>query len=111
MGTHMGTHAWARTQPVVALSNCKAELLAASVAVQEGKLIQSILGELRIVTKLVVLCDSSSARQLIAKRDLGRLKHLQTRELWLQDELKADGISIQPVSSLDNIASILCGRA
>jgi hypothetical protein len=97
---------WARTQPVVALSSCEAELLAASVAVQEGKLIQSILGELRIDAKLVVLCDSSSARQLIAKRGLGRLKHLQTRQLWLQDELKAERITILPVSSLDNIADL-----
>eukprot|EP00972_Heterocapsa_arctica_P076697 11312927-Heterocapsa_arctica.AAC.1 len=53
---------WSRAQPVVALCSCEAELLAVSVAVQEGKLIQSILLELNLSTKLLVYCDSSSAR-------------------------------------------------
>eukprot|EP00972_Heterocapsa_arctica_P102035 15034379-Heterocapsa_arctica.AAC.1 len=44
---------WSRTQPVVALSSCEAELLAVSVAVQEGRLIQSILEELNTTTRLV----------------------------------------------------------
>ena len=98
---------WSRTQSVVALSSCESELLAVGVGAQEGKHVQSILQELGIVTKLKIYCDSSSARQLIGRRGVGRLKHMEVREFWLQDEARAGRLEIRAVSSLNNLADLL----
>eukprot|EP00972_Heterocapsa_arctica_P027466 4037717-Heterocapsa_arctica.AAC.1 len=37
--------------------------------------------------------DSSAARTIVARRGVGRLKHLAIRQLWLQDELREGRIS------------------
>ena len=59
------------------------------------------------MTKLKIYCDSSSARQLIGRRGVGRLKHMEVREFWLQDEARAGRLEIRAVSSLSNLADLL----
>ena len=98
---------WSRTQSVVALSSCEAEFLAVGTAVQEGALVQHVLAELGATAKLRVYCDSSSARQLANKRGVGRLKHMQIRELFVQEEVRAGRLELAAISSVDNLADLL----
>ena len=98
---------WSRTQSVVALSSCEAEFLAVGTAVQEGALVQHVLAELGVTAKLRVYCDSSSARQLANKRGVGRLKHMQIRELFVQEEVRAGRLELAAISSVDNLADLL----
>eukprot|EP00972_Heterocapsa_arctica_P062715 9249858-Heterocapsa_arctica.AAC.1 len=68
---------WSRTQPTVALSTTESELMAMGVAVQEGQFLQHVLDELGRHAPLTFFSDSSAARAIIARRDVGRLKHVQ----------------------------------
>eukprot|EP00972_Heterocapsa_arctica_P113435 16437112-Heterocapsa_arctica.AAC.1 len=65
-----------------------------SVAVQEGQFAQHVLEELGEAPGLVVHTDSSAARAIVARRGVGRIKHLAVRELWLQDQLRDGKLSV-----------------
>ena len=103
--------AFCKTQSVIALSMCEAELLVANYGVAEGFLLGSILEEMGIEpTTLEVYIDSSSTLQFICKRGLGRLRHIRIRELWLQDQLRLGTIKLVKIPSQDNVADIMTRR-
>ena len=60
---------YSRTQPIISLSACEAELLAMCTGALEGKLVVSILREMGIDdARLRIFSDSSAARAGVVKR-------------------------------------------
>jgi len=98
---------WSRTQAVVALSSCEAELLALTVALQEAMFVKSVLEELREEAHISVRTDSSSARAVVHRRGAGRLKHIALRELWLQDEYRKGSFELSAIATAANVADLL----
>ena len=92
---------------MVTQSSCEAELIALSSGATEAKLIQSVLKELGMKVKIRVQSDSSSAVLVTAKRGLGRLRHIQVRQLWLQEETRAGRITVEHVTGETNVADLL----
>ncbi len=97
---------WSRTQATVSLSSAESELLAMSVATQEGQGVQHVLEELGEAVPLLLCSDSSAARAVIKRRGPGRMKHLTVRSLWLQDELRAGRLQLFTVRSSENEADL-----
>ena len=86
MAEDMRLHAHSRGQASVALSSCEAEVMAASEGVKEALLLQDVLmfaalGHCEIEIKV----DSSAAHAFFHRRGVGRMKHIDSRILWLQD--------------------------
>jgi hypothetical protein len=98
---------WSRTQPTVTLSTAEAELYAMGTAVQEGQFIQHILEEMGVPTELKLHSDSSAARAVVARRGVGKMRHLAARQLWLQDELREGRLKVMKVPSNDNPADLM----
>eukprot|EP00972_Heterocapsa_arctica_P074185 10948917-Heterocapsa_arctica.AAC.1 len=88
-----------RTQSVVALSSCEAELLAMSVGVGEANMIQSLLSEFGVKVIIHLKSDSSSARAVTQRRGLCKLRHIDLRELWLQQEVRDGTLLVEAVST------------
>eukprot|EP00972_Heterocapsa_arctica_P056678 8366345-Heterocapsa_arctica.AAC.1 len=59
-----------------------------TTAAQEAQFAKHVLSELDQIAHLKVYSDSSAARTIVARRGVGRLKHLEIRELWLQDQMR-----------------------
>ncbi len=99
-----------RTQASVALSSCEAELLAGTAAVGDSIQMSNILrflvneGKLENSSKvtLTLHTDSSSAKAAWQRRGSGRLKHIDTRMLWLQRMLRKQYIRLQKVPTTYN---------
>ena len=72
----------------------------------EGKLVQNILKEFGVPATLVLITDSSSAKQVTLRRGPGRMHHLGMRQLWLQDELRAGRITVTTVTSAANVSDL-----
>ena len=77
-------------QGSVALSSCEAEVMAASEGIKEALLLQEMLmfvglGHYEIEIKV----DSSAAHAFFHRRGVGRMKHIDSRILWLQDLIAA----------------------
>ena len=106
MGAHLLTH-WSRTQSCVALSSGEAELNAMLKAASEGLSLKYLLQEIGEERELHLRGDSSAAQGTLNRLGSGRVKHLQTRQLWLQENVyagevtveKSEGESIGPMHS------------
>ena len=101
---------WARTQPVIAQSSCEAELLALNTGASEGRLVQSIMMELGMPVQLELLTDSSSAQAVTLRRGPGRMRHIEIRQLWLQEECRQHRLSVARVSTRENDADLFAKR-
>jgi hypothetical protein len=95
---------WARTQSVVALSTCEAELLAISAATSEGLYLVHLLGEVGVNASLRLRSDSSAARLVVARRGPGRMKHMEIRHLWLQEGFRRGAFELGIVKTDENVA-------
>lgn len=95
-----------RTQSTVAQSTCESELLALGAGVMEGRFAQTIADELGKQLTLEAFCDSSSAVAITARRGLGRLRHLNVKQLWLQQEVKEKRLVVSRVGSEQNVSDL-----
>ena len=92
MAEGMRLHAHSRGQASVALSSCEAEVMAASEGIKEALLLQEVLmfvglGHYEIEIKM----DSSAAHAFFHRRGVGRMKHIDSRILWLQSRFDSCG--------------------
>ena len=96
-------HFQSKRQKSVALSSCEAETIAATSVLSEAVLLQSLLGRiLGIEPKLVLCSDSSSSRQLIARKGLGKLD-ISMLICWIQ---KIKGLNIKAIAGKGNPADL-----
>ena len=106
----LGSHkikSWSRTQASVALSSAESELYAA-VKVSTGALgLIPTASELNMTLKATVLLDSSAAQGIISRQGNGKVKHIRTQQLWVQ-EAAADGrLSYKKIPRDMNLADLL----
>ncbi len=94
MGAHLLTH-WSRTQSCIALSSGEAEPNAMLNAACEGLQLQNLLKEIGDEKDLLLRGDSSASHGTPQRLGSGRVKHLQTRQLWLQEKVYAGAITIE----------------
>jgi len=97
-----------KTQSVVALSSAEAELLGMSSAVAEALFAQSLLQEfLQTEIPIEAYTDSKACLGFIGRQGLGRMKHIETKFMWLQQVVQQRGVTISCVPSHENQADVL----
>lgn len=98
-----------RTQQIVSLSSCESEYVAMTTGASEGVFLKHCL---RHMTgrrcKLVLRCDSSSARAFCHRQGVGRVRHIACGLLWLQELVQRDEIQVKPVGTWRNTAAQKC---
>ena len=106
-GKHVIKH-WASTQVLVALSSGEAEFYALVKGICEGLGVRSLDRDLGGRELGVLLnTDSSAAKGIACRRGVGRVKHLETRTLWVQDHVTRGDVRVAKVSGESNIADLL----
>ena len=83
-GGHWIGH-WSRTQGNIALSSGEAELNAAVTACSEGRGLVNVAKEMGVSIKLEILGDSSASLGICSRTGAGRVKHLEVKQLWVQE--------------------------
>jgi len=81
-GSHC-LHHWSSTQVTVAASSGEAELNALNKAVAECIAIIDLMNDCDEKCNGTVYTDSSAANGIAHRRGCGKIKHLETRQLWL----------------------------
>ena len=79
---------WSRTQSCVALSSAEAELNASLKGACELMALQTLFAELGDSMSIEILGDSSACLGVLHREGVGRVKHLQLKQLWLQSHIK-----------------------
>ena len=109
----MGGHCiktWSCTQGAFALSSAEAEFYAMIEAVVRSKGLKSLARELgfRNVSNVVVLgTDSSAAKSFVCRRGLGKMRHIEIRDLWLQKEVREGKLKVVKVMGRENPADLM----
>ena len=86
---------WSTTQAVVAISSGEAEYYAALKGASLALGFRSMAADLGEDVKIVLRSDSSAAPGIGGRQGLGKLRHLETCYLWLQDMLSQERLSIR----------------
>ena len=77
-------YSFTRRQTVIAQSSGEAEYYATASGVSEGLLIRKILAFFTIVLGLRAVTDSAANNSMAHRLGVGRIRHLETKALWLQ---------------------------
>ena len=103
MGCHLLAH-WSSTQATVALSVGEAELNAMVKATAESIGLSNLSKSVGMHKEILIHTDSSSAKGTASRKGCGKLKHLEAKQLWIQDVVDKKQIKIIKVPRAVNIA-------
>ena len=76
---------YSRTQSTIALSSAEAELYATVSAASEGLGLAAMCGEYGQVLWPYINANASAAIGIAQRKGLGKVRHLDTQSLWIQD--------------------------
>ena len=82
-GSHL-LKSWSSTQPTITLSSGEAELHGVAKGGANGLGFLSLLGDFHIRVKLRLWTDSSASKGMCARQGLGKVRHLDVQDLWIQ---------------------------
>jgi len=105
-GKHCLKH-WSSTQTSVTLSSGEAEFhgLVKGAAVSLGQ--QALFADLGVHVPVRLWTDSSAAIGITSRQGLGKLRHVDTKTLWLQQAARTGRVEIRKVAGLVNPADLL----
>ena len=98
---------WSRTQQTVSLSSGEAELNATLKAACEGLNIKYLMEEMDVDVGLEIFGDSSAAQGTLQRLGSGKVKHLATRQLWLQERVFKGEIIVKKIGRSSNWSDVL----
>ena len=106
MGPHVLKH-YSTTQPTVALSSGEAELGGIVKGATIGLGMQSLAADLGVKVKIHVRTDATAAIGICRRRGLGKIRHLATSDLWVQEKLQQGAFLLSKIPGSENGADLL----
>ena len=104
-GSHLIKH-WSTTQTTVALSSAEAELTGMCKGSAQGLGLQALAQDLGLKWALRVATNAAAAVGICKRRGLGKIRHLATADLWVQDRIKKGDVELLRVPGVSNPADI-----
>ena len=98
------------TQETIALSSGESEFYGIVKAATQGLGVRGLLLDMGLEMELRVNTDSSAAKSIASRRGCGKVRHLETRELWLQEKVARGEVEIRKVRGEENVADVLTKR-
>ena len=68
--------------------------------------LQSMMQELGLKKQIFLYTDSSAAQSFSSQRGLGRMRHIEVKQLWLQEAVCRDRIRLVKVKGEENPADV-----
>ena len=101
---------WSATQGAYALSSAEAELYAMIEGVTRAKGLRNLAWEMgfKELSNVIKLgTDSSAAKSFVNRRGLGKMRHLEIRDLWLQKEVADGKLEVGKIWGTENPADLM----
>ena len=98
---------WSKTQATIALSSGESELAAVCKGAAELLGLQSVFADFGFNHVRLHLCsDATAAIGIVDREGLGRVRHLATGDLWIQQRVRNGDFSISKWPGKDNVSDI-----
>ncbi len=68
---------------------------------------QSLLKDLEVEVKIRILEDSSAAKGIAERTGLGKARHIEVNQLWIQEKVREGRIQLVKVEGTENLADAL----
>ena len=99
---------WSKLQSNVALSSGEAESNACIKGVSEAIGLRELLQEnLGMKVGIRVVVDASACRGMLLRQGSGKVKHLTTKQLWVQEAVQSYAIEVCKIPREKNYANAL----
>ena len=105
LGGHAMKH-WSSTQSSTALSSGEAEFNGVVRGSGQGLGYQSLLRDLGVTLPLRVWTDSTAAIGICSRQGLGKLRHLDTHTLWVQQAVRTGRVDLKKILGEENPADL-----
>jgi hypothetical protein len=105
----IGGHAvktWSSTQAGTSLSSGEAEFYGVLKGAGVGLGFQSMMADLGVHLPLRLWTDSSAAMGICSRQDLGKLRHLDTHLLWIQQAVRGRRVDLRKIDGERNPADV-----
>ena len=106
MGNHCVKH-WSKTQSTIALSSGEAELGGIAYGMAQSIGVQSLCADLGIVVDINLFSDATAAIGITKRRGLGKIRHLHTSDLWVQEKVQKGLVKVNKILGSENPADVL----
>ena len=102
---------WGSTKNVTALSSGEADYYAITKGASQGMGVRSMLKDFKVNGvsdhAIEIKEDSTAAKEIASRRGLGKLKHVDIKELWIQEKVASGDLKITKVLGTVNLADAL----
>ena len=98
---------WSTTQATVAMSSAEAELYALVKGAAQTLGMLAIGRDLGISMRATVHSDASAALSIIQRQGTGKLRHVSTQFLWIQEKTRNDAFDVAKIPGEENPADVL----
>ena len=98
---------WSKTQSTISLSSGEAELHGIAQGAAQAIGMQSFMRDLGWKVGIKLHSDATAAIGIARRKGLGKIRHLDTTDLWIQDQVRSRKILLEKVLGSDNIADVL----
>ena len=105
-GPHCLKH-WSSTQPTIALSSGEAELGGLCKGAAHAIGMRSLARDLGLDFEITLLTDATAALGISRRLGVGKVRHLDTSLLWIQQKLRDKDLSAKKVLGSENPADVL----
>ena len=102
---------WSVNQQVIAMSSGEAEYYGMVKGATNALGISSMFKDMGVDVSISLCTDSSAAKGIASRRGLGKVRHIELCELWLQSQVAQGRIRVHKVSGVDNFADSLTKHA
>ena len=106
MGSHL-IKSWSSTQSIIALSSGEAEYYGVVKGASVGLGLQSVLKDFDVSSSITIKSDATAAIAIASRRGLGKVRHIEVCQLWLQERVRRGDIKVTKVGTHENVADAL----
>ena len=106
IGTHV-IKCWSTTQDVIATSSGEAEFYALVKCGSQSLGLKAMMEDMGIDFRIHLKTDASAAMGIGLRRGLGKVRHVEVGQLWLQDMVHRGRIGIEKIDGKKNWADAL----
>ena len=106
----LGEHcikSWSITQSVIALSSGEAEYYSMVKGASVALGLVGMLSDFECKISVVLRTDSSAAKGIGSRRGLGKVRHIELSQLWLQEKATTGTVQIVKIAGADNLSDSL----
>ena len=96
----------AKTQTTISLSSGEAELHGIAQGMTQALGIHSLMRDMGSDLPIVVHSDATAAIGIARRKGLGKIRHLDVTDLWIQDKVRSKLIGLKKILGTDNPADI-----